>query len=228
MKNEFLQDIKHEIKNPLYVISLGVDFTNVFIDEKDKRPEVNAALAVVQNEALRVGRMINGMVELATMSGSAMIREKTDFSAMLKACAETLRLPIEKKDNTLHIEISPGLPPVYAEADQLERVPVNLLTNAMEATRGGEITLETSLEKNIITVRIRDTGEGIAPELLPRVFERGVSGKGGKGYGLSICRTIVEAHGGELKIESEPGKGTAVTFTIPVYSGQDEARKDGL
>jgi signal transduction histidine kinase len=70
---------------------------------------------------------------------------------------------------------------------------------------------------------------------MPRVFERGVSGKGGKGYGLSICRTIVEAHGGEIKIESEPGdgrlpggKGTAVTFTIPAYSGQNEARKDGL
>ena len=98
----------------------------------------------------------------------------------------------------------------------------------MECTQDGDITLEAFVEKNYITVCIRDTGEGVQPELLPRVFERGVSGKGGKGYGLSICKTIVEAHGGDIEVESEQGKGTAVTFTIPVYSGQNEARKDGL
>ena len=88
----------------------------------------------------------------------------------------------------------------------------------------GEITLEAAAANNYITVVIRDAGKGIAPELLPRLFERGVSGKGGKGYGLSICKTIVEAHGGEIKIASEQGRGTTATFSIPVYGGQREAR----
>ena len=228
MKTEFLQDIKHEIKNPLLAISLGVDLACSYIGEKEKTEEVSAALAVVQNEALRVGRMISGMVELATMSGNAMSRDKADLAAMLRVCAETSRLPIEKKNNKLHISIADNLPPVYAGTEQLERVSINLLTNAMESTQDGDITLEAYVEKNYITVRVCDTGEGVPPELLPRVFKRGVSGKDGKGYGLSICKTIVEAHGGDIEIESIQGKGTAVTFTIPVYSGQNEARKDGL
>ena len=122
MKTEFLQDIKHEIKNPLLVISFGVDFACSYIGEKEKTEEVSAALAVVQNEALRVGRMISGMVELATMSGNAMSRDKADLAAMLRICAETSRLPIEKKNNKLHISIADNLPLVYAETEQLERV----------------------------------------------------------------------------------------------------------
>jgi signal transduction histidine kinase len=94
----------------------------------------------------------------------------------------------------------------------------------MDATQNGEILLEASFKNNYITVHVSDTGEGVPPEFLSRVFERGVSGKGGKGYGLAICKTIVEAHGGEIKIKSEQGKGTAVTFTIPVYGGQSEGR----
>jgi signal transduction histidine kinase len=226
MKTEFLQYIKHEIKNPLLVISLSTDLIRTCVGEGEK--ETLGTLSNIQNEALRLGRMINGMVELATMSGHSMIRDKADFAALLKTCAETSRLPIEKKNNKLHINIAPGLPPVYIEAEQFERVPINLLTNAMECTQGGEITLEASVKNDYITVRVRDTGEGVPPEILPRIFERGVSGKGGKGYGLAICKTIVEAHGGEIGIESERGKGTTVTFTIPVYSGQNEARRDEL
>jgi signal transduction histidine kinase len=224
MNTEFLQDIKHEIRNPLHVISLGTDYIHARVGTEGGAEEVRNALGIIQNEALRLGRMVNGMVELATMSESPKNREKVDFAALLRHCAETARLQAEQSKNTLRVELAPDLPYVYAEAEQLERVPVNLLSNAVNATENGEITLEVSCENNYITVRVRDTGDGISPDLLPRVFERGVSGKGGKGYGLAICKTIVEAHGGEIKIKSEQGKGTAVTFTIPVYGGQSEGR----
>ena len=227
MKTEFLQDIKHEIRNPLHVISLGTDYVKSRIGAPGGAEEALGALDIIQNEAIRLGRMVNGMVELATMSDSPKNREKVDFAALLRHCAETARLQAEQSKNTLRVELAPDLPYVYAEAEQLERVPVNLLSNAVNATENGEIALEASVESNYITVRVRDTGEGIPPALLPRVFERGVSGKGGKGgkgYGLAICKTIVEAHGGEIKIKSGQGKGTAVTFTIPVYGGQSEGR----
>ena len=170
--------------------------------------------------------MINGMVEMATMSGNAANRERADFAELLLNCYEAFRLQMERKNTMLRVNIPPGLPFVYAEAEQLMRVPVNLLSNAVNATQNGEIILEASAENNYITVNIGDNGEGISPEFLPHVFERGVSGKGGKGYGLSICKTIVEAHGGEISIESEPGGGTVVTFSIPVYGGQNEARNN--
>jgi signal transduction histidine kinase len=174
--------------------------------------------------------MVNGMVELAVMNEKPQSREKTDLAAMLKKCAEKERLYAEQKHDKLRVDISPDLPYVYAEPEQLERVPINLLSNAIDCTQDGEITLEATADNGYITIRVRDTGEGIPPELMPRIFERGVSGKGGKGYGLSICKTIVEAHGGEIEIKSEQrdaapngrcGGGTTVTFTLPVYGGQN-------
>jgi len=96
-----------------------------------------------------------------------------------------------------------------------------LLSNAANHTQNGEIALTADFSDGYISVSIADTGEGIDPELLPRIFERGVSGRGGTGYGLVICKTVIEAHGGVIKAESEPGKGTTVTFTVPVYGGQE-------
>jgi signal transduction histidine kinase len=225
MKTEFLQDIKHEVRNPLHVISLGTDFVNQCIEMKDMDAEARNALSTIQNEALRLGRMVNGMVELANMSGSPASRKRIDFAEILSHAAETARLSAEKKYNALRVDISPGLPYVYGEAEQLERVPVNLLENANICTRNGTIAIEAKHSGEYITVSVSDTGEGIDPDLLPRVFMRGVSGRGGKGYGLSMCRTIIEAHGGEIDIESEIGKGTTVTFTIPVYGGQENRER---
>jgi signal transduction histidine kinase len=187
----------------------------------DMATEARNALITIQNEALRLGRMVNGMVELATMDGETANREKIDFTTLLNHAAETARLQLEKNRNTLRIEIAPGLPYVYGSAEQLERVPRNILENANNFTQGGEILLEASAQGDYITVRISDSGSGIDPALMPRLFERGISGSGGKGYGLSMCKTIVEAYGGTIEIESELGKGTTVTCTIPVYSGQE-------
>ena len=222
LKTEFLQDIKHEVRNPLHVISLGAGIVSSYMEGQVDAGTAQTALNAVQNEALRLGRMISGMVELANMSEHPASREKLDFAAMLRKCAGASKLQAEKKRIALRLDIAADLPYVYAEAGQLERVPVNLLQNAVNSTNDGEISVEAAADRQYITVRVSDTGVGIPRELLPRVFERGVSGRGGKGYGLSICRTIVEAHGGTIEIESEPGKGTAVTFTIPVYGGQGE------
>ena len=229
MKTEFLQDIKHEVRNPLHIISIGTDFTNQCLDTGGMDDEARNMLRIIQNEAIRLGRMIEGMVELATESdigqGKNANRQRLNFAEMLKTCAENARLFSEHKGNTLRVEISPDLPFVYAEAEQLNRVPVNILSNAVTGTENGEIVLSAFSDEAYVTVCISDTGEGIAPELLPHVFERGVSGKGGKGFGLSMCKIIVEAHGGTIKIESEQNKGTSVTFTIPVYGGQSEGLK---
>ena len=220
MKTEFLQDIKHEIRNPLHVMSLRTDFIYMQLDTEYEKEDVRKALHVIQNEAIRLERMVNGMVELATMDGGQLVRKRADFAEMLRHCAERVRLLILQKWNVLHINIPSDLADVYAEIGQLERVSVNLLENANNNTTHGEITIEASVENDYIIVRISDTGDGIDPEILPRVFERGFSGKGGKGYGLSISKTIVEAHGGSIEIDSELHKGTTVTFTIPVYGGQ--------
>jgi signal transduction histidine kinase len=98
----------------------------------------------------------------------------------------------------------------------------NLLSNANRHTKDGDITVKAESDGgSIINVTVTDNGSGIAAELLPHIFERGVSGTGSSGLGLEICKKIIESHGGVISAESEPDKGTAVGFALPVYRGDD-------
>ncbi|MCL2579003.1 MAG: HAMP domain-containing histidine kinase [Oscillospiraceae bacterium] len=232
----FLQDIKHEVRNPLHVISLGVDYVYEYFEPKGDAKEARKVLATMQNEALRLGRMVEGMVELASAEGRKLSREKIDFAAMLISCTDNYRFKLASNRNVLQVKISDDLPYVYVESEQLTRVIINILSNANDSVTGGMISIEAFTDNSYIIVHIRDNGSGIDPYLIPRVFERGVSGKNNDGYGLAICKTIVEAHGGTVRIESGELRvesrnavientaafisGSVVTFTIPVYGGQ--------
>ena len=108
---------------------------------------------------------------------------------------------------------------MFGDADLLTQVLTNLLQNAGRHTENGAVTISAARTDHEIAVEVRDTGRGISPQLLPHVFERGVS-TDGTGFGLYLCKTVVESHGGRILIESAPGKGTAVCFTLPIYEGQ--------
>lgn len=224
LKTEFLQDISHEMQNPLTTITRGIGFARSRIDKPGSSQAAIDALEIAEDEAMRLGRMVASMVKLAKMSGGTESREKIDFREILVNCAETFRLQLDNRENILSINIASNLPCVYGVSDQLKQVLINLLSNTAKHTRNSTVTLEAYCNDAFITVLVSDTGDGISPELLPHVFERGVSSKESLGYGLSICRTIMEAHGGEIDIKSELHKGTTVTFTIPVYGGQSETR----
>ena len=225
-KTEFLQDMSHEMKAPLTVIATGIDFADreIGMDGGDLS-EARSALDAVREETQRLGRMVSGMISLAAMSGISDNRKRVDFAALLGSSAEAFRLPIEKYNNALRVKIAPGLPDVFVEHDRFIQVMANLLANAADHTQDGQVFVTAEHDGSVITVQVSDTGDGIELELLPAVFERGVSGRSGTGYGLYICKTVVEAHGGTIKIESEPGKGTAVTFTVPVYGGQEAGHR---
>jgi signal transduction histidine kinase len=93
------------------------------------------------------------------------------------------------------------------------------LRNADKHTENGAVTIRAESSGGDITVTVSDTGAGIEPDLLPRIFERGVYGEGGEsGFGLAICRDIITAYGGKIWIDSEPGKGTAAAFSLPRYT----------
>jgi len=227
IKRAFLQDMSHEMKSPLNAIVTSIEFADMQIDaEQGKLPKAGEALDYAREEALRLGRMVDGMVNLTAMSQSGKNRKRVNFSDLLKTSAGAFRALTEQRGNTLDTEIAPGLPHVFIESDQFAQVMTNILTNAADHTQNGRITLTAECDNAYITVCLTDTGEGISPELLPYIFERGISGKGGTGYGLYISKTVVEAHGGRITIDSEQGKGTAVTFTVPVYGGQEAGHEN--
>ena len=224
-KIQFLANASHEMRTPLTVISVNVQMVSGILKHMGETaldPQAQELLADAQSEIMRLSRMTGGMLTLASISENT-TRIKADLSAILQSTADMLRLLVSKRGNKLETEIGDGFT-VFCDVDLISQIAVNLIQNANAHTKNDVIRLCAVRNGETITVTVSDHGSGIAPELLPHVFERGVSGKngasGGTGFGLFLCKTVVESHGGEIWVESEPEKGTVVYFTLPVYEGQ--------
>ena len=219
-KTEFLSNTSHEMRTPLTVISVNVQTVAEILEDMGEAVRDGEATELLQNaqqEIMRLARMVGGTLTLAAISENT-DRQALDFSTLLRSSVEMFSLHLQKRGDTLTSEIAGGLT-VFGTADLLAQVVANLLQNAAAYTRHGEVTLRAEKEGHEVLIAVKDTGDGISAELLPHVFERGVS-TGGTGFGLYLCKTVVESHGGRIWIESEPGSGTAVMFALPTYEGQ--------
>ena len=150
-----------------------------------------------------------------------MVLEKApcDLDALVRKTVETYFAVLNKNHNRLILRIPIDLPKVHADSTRLQRVFVNLISNALKHTKDGTVLIKAEAGDETVTVTVKDTGCGISPEDLPHIWERYYKGKHsetGTGLGLFIVRFIVESHGGTINVESEQGKGTAFTFTLPV------------
>jgi signal transduction histidine kinase len=150
---------------------------------------------------------------------------KLDFAAvpvapLINRAAAVMAPLLRERGNRLTIAVERHLPPLSGVEDMLLRVLLNILSNSNRHSEGGEIVIAaktaTGLAEGMAEIRVTDHGSGIPDELLLRIFYRGVSGDGGSGLGLTICKDIVETHGGEINISSDLGYGTEVWFTIPL------------
>ena len=219
-KTAFLANTSHEMRTPLTIISVNVQTVMEILEDMSdvlKDQDAGKLLETAQREIMRLARMVGGMLNLASMSESGE-KKMVDFSALLANSAEMLRLSLQNSGNSLVTGIESALN-VFGSADLLAQVLTNILQNAGQHTENGTITLSAKKNGGIITVSIADTGSGVSADILPQVFERGVS-DGGTGFGLYLCKTVVESHGGNIWIESEQGNGTTVYFSLPVYEGQ--------
>jgi len=225
IKTEFLTNLSHDIKTPLAVV-LG-DIQRIGRETRKQGLEnerISQSISRAQEEIMRMARLTERAIKMAALQESNEKMDMFDIESIFVTGAEGYRSIIEKQSNTLIINAENNLPQIYGNADQLIGVLSNLLTNANKHTKNGEIVVNIKMEKSpgeanerYISVAVMDNGAGIAPEIMPHVFERGMSGSGSTGMGLAICKNIVESHGGKIRIESEPGKGTTVTFTVQLY-----------
>ena len=221
MKTEFLQEMSHEMQNPLTVIATGIDYADDQVKTDGDTTETQEALKIVRDETQRLGRMIRGMVRLAEMNVISESRKRLNFTQLLQEVGKSFQYEFQKLNNIIEVDISSDLPDVFVEKDKFKQVLTNLLTNAAKHTKNGQITLKALTDGAFIEVSISDNGEGISPQMMPNIFKRGVSSRGSTGYGLYICKTIIEAHGGIIEIRSGQDIGTVVRFTVPIYGGQD-------
>jgi signal transduction histidine kinase len=147
-------------------------------------------------------------------------------ATLLAEATDPLRLQAEGHGLRLEVDAPPDLPQVAVDRGQIERVIVNLVTNAIRATpAGGTVTVAAAPRDDSVSISVADTGSGIPREFLSTIFEPFVqvphASRGGAGLGLTISRRIVEAHGGRLSVQSEPGRGATFTFTVPVASSRE-------
>jgi signal transduction histidine kinase len=226
MKTEYLSNISHEIKTPLTVIygnvqeaaelfgELHVENGVAIVDSET----IQKTLQKAQSEILRLTRITDNSLRISAMQESRERMQIIDTAKFFAESAELYSGVIKKNNNTLIVQVMDNLPDIYGNADLLSQVLANLLSNANKLTHGGYIVLRVEKgDSRFVRVNVNDTGEGIPADILPEIFKRGISYSDGTGIGLPICKEIIEAHGGTIELASEPGEGTRVTFTVPVY-----------
>ena len=224
VRQDFVANVSHEFKTPLTAIQ---GFTETLLGGALDDPKNNVRfLHIIRNHAVRLARLTDDLLKLARIEAGKMEVEffSVGLMELIEGCAETALMKANKKQITLDIEIPPGLPPVRGDAELLKDVLQNLLDNAIQYTpNGGRIRVTAEAGPRDATVTVADTGIGIPLADQERIFERFYRvdaarsrEAGGTGLGLSIAKHIMEAHGGRLWVDSEVGKGSRFSFSIPL------------
>jgi signal transduction histidine kinase/CheY-like chemotaxis protein len=243
-KSAFLSTVSHELRTPLTSV-LGFakiikkrleDRIFPLVPQDDKKvvatiQQVEDNLKVVVSEGERLTKLIDDVLDLAKIEAGKLewhMENVTIEEIIDRATAATSSL-FEQKGLRLEKVIAPGLPTVTGDQDRLIQVVINLISNAVKFTDAGTITCKAERRGGQIVVSVSDTGVGIAPADQPKVFERFkqvgdtlTDKPKGTGLGLPICKEIVEHHGGRVWVESELGKGSTFSFSLPVHAEQLE------
>ncbi|MCG0239204.1 MAG: ATP-binding protein [Firmicutes bacterium] len=224
MKSEFIATVSHELRTPMTSVkgALGLLLAGA---AGEVTPAQRELLTIALNNTDRLIRLINDVLDLSRIEAGRMElhRQPVQVAAAVRSALQELEVYRVQRQIEVATEIPPDLPPVYADPDRLGQVLVNLLGNAFKfSDPGGRVTVRARTEEGMVRVEVSDTGPGIPPEDLERIFERfyRVSGptsrKGGTGLGLAICRAIVQEHGGRIWAESRLGEGSTFIFTLPI------------
>lgn len=209
------QLIIHALKNPVNTIGIGVDLA--FSDEASSETRKEAAL-VMRKEVDRLVTMIGELLEFTRGVEQSQPLVRTDFREFIEGAIAEIRPGAEARGVKFEWENEPPRETVALDGVRLRHMLNNLVNNAVEAMPGGgKIVLRFRVAEHDVLTEVEDTGRGIAPAIITRLFEPFVThGKEhGTGLGLSICKRIVEDHGGEIRVRSEPGRGAVFSFTLP-------------
>lgn len=221
LKSDFVANVAHEFRTPLTVIKGNVDLVNkgglgkVTTEQKEM---LDSAI----NIANRLSRLINDLLDISKIESGKMElkKEMVDINKIIEENLVVFDKIIKDKKQKLQKSLSKDMPRINVDMDKITQVFINLLSNAMKySPEGGEITVKTvNLEKEIM-VEVSDTGEGVAPDNIDKIFDKftrvTAEKKEGTGLGLPIAKDIVALHNGRMWVTSELGKGSHFYFTLP-------------
>jgi PAS domain S-box-containing protein len=232
LKSEFIATASHELRTPLTSVQMGVHLLleGALGELTDQQNEV---LQACRQDCERLDKLMRDLLDLSKIEAGENQPQLAAISArdLLTTAVEELRPQVEAKDIKLSVDGPVDLPWVLIDRLQIERVISNLVINALRHTKNGEIKINAEQRDNHVAISIADTGSGIPTEYLPHIFDKFVqvpdAPTGGAGLGLTISKSIVEAHGGQISVQSQVGRGSTFTFTLPLAAeSEDIARKE--
>lgn len=222
MRKEFVADVSHELKTPITSI---MGYADTLQDGDYDKETQQKFLSVISSESRRMADLVSDLLTLSRYDTKRMKREVSEFDLgeLAKKCQEKLEIEIERKEQNVECYVTADVPPIRADKNGIERVILNVLSNAIKYTpEQGSIKIYVGFVYNDAYIKVIDNGIGIPREDLTRVFERFYRvdkarsrEMGGTGLGLSIAKEIIEQNKGSIDIKSEYGKGTEVVIRIP-------------
>ncbi len=215
---EIYAGLTHEINNPLGVMIGKLELLLKSAKDRQWPAELTRDLETVNRNGLRIAELIRSLLIFARKSNFKF--SATPLNNTIAEVLELVEKPFAKQAIRIETHFDPKLPDCHGSPNHLQQVFLNLLNNARDAMPdGGTITLRTYSKDHIVAAEIQDTGIGMTPEKRKRVFEPFFTTKGlgkGTGLGLSVAYGIIKTHGGEIEVESIPGKGTLFRVTVPM------------
>jgi two-component system phosphate regulon sensor histidine kinase PhoR len=224
VRREFVANVSHELRTPLSIFQGYLE--NLLDDPTMPRKEQAEIFTILRKHSSRLNALLEDLLILARLESryEELQREVIAPAEFIRGLLADWRERAEKKKLALTLDLPGDLPTIHADPLRLGQVLNNLLENAIKYTEeGGRVAIHATRENGVVEVRVEDTGSGIPPADLPHIFERFYRADksrtrelGGTGLGLSIVKHIVQSHGGTVKAESTYGKGTTISFRLPV------------
>jgi signal transduction histidine kinase len=230
LRRDLVANVSHELKTP--ISALRAHLENLLDGVERPDPET---LQVMLAQSERLGRLVDQLLDLSRLeSGDVPLhREEVALAPLVSQVLSEIEVAGAGRSVELERAVPDDLPAVYADRERIHQVLFNLLDNAVRFTPpGGRVTVSADRHDGSVDVHVADTGPGIPPEHLPRLFERFYRAdparsqkEGGTGIGLAIARSVVEAHGGRIWADSSPGQGSVFTFELPVAPATETRRE---
>jgi PAS domain S-box-containing protein len=224
LKSAFLATMSHELRTPLNSI---IGFTGILLQKLvgPLSQEQEKQLSMIQGSAHHLLELINDVLDISKIEAGqvVVIAEIFDMGIAIQKSVEKIKPLAQKKGLAVTTVVTPQIIEISSDRRRVEQILINLLNNAVKFTEQGEVRLESLIENNWLVTRVTDTGIGIKPENVDALFkpfqqiDTGLTRQyEGTGLGLSICKRLVELLGGKIWVESELGKGSTFTFTLPL------------
>ena len=224
-KTDFISSVSHELRTPLTSIK---GYAAILLEEKlgHLPTEVKERLARINHHSDELAHMVNDLLDIARIeAGKTVMKiEEQNLKTIIDTVYDLILIQCKNKNIDLVSEVSKNIPSVMVDRNQIERVLINLLGNAIKFTpQNGKITIKANRKNGMVQIDVQDAGIGIPPDALSSIFEefyrvdnRINQQEKGTGLGLSLVKHIIEAHKGKIWVESKFGKGSTFSFTIPV------------